>query len=67
MSGIALVSTVPFALSAIFTDKYRNTKKYDNLWDKLGITERSDKKIKIGIIDGGLVDYRMLKFNGKTI
>ncbi|TDV24224.1 subtilase family protein [Mycoplasmopsis mustelae] len=70
LSGTILISIVPLSLSAVFTNKSRNIKKYDNLfndlWDKLGITERSDKKIKIGIIDSGLVDYRMLKFNGKT-
>ncbi|WP_435128628.1 S8 family serine peptidase [Mycoplasma sp. 6243] len=70
--AIALIGItfIPLTMSAIFNNQPRNIKKYDTifktLWDKLGIHERTDKKIKIGIIDAGLVDFRMMKFNGKT-
>ncbi|MGZ9762700.1 S8 family serine peptidase [Mycoplasma sp. 5912] len=68
--GLSSISSLPLTMSAIFANQPRDIKKYnhlfDKLWDKLGIHERTDKKIKIGIIDGGLVDYRILKFDGNT-
>ncbi|TDV23586.1 subtilase family protein [Mycoplasmopsis mustelae] len=70
-TSIAATTGFGFSVSINYDQNLvRDIWKYDNihskLWNKLGVKERSNKEVKIGIIDDGVIDFNILKFNGNT-